>query len=104
MTTLQWPLEDIAARYYVRAGMDPNYETVEALDALVWEILHLPVDLGNNTIGYLSPGDRAVVAVDALRGWTEHRGADRDFDRDPLVWHRLIASNTSRTVVEVCAS
>jgi hypothetical protein len=54
----------LEAKMYVRAGMDHQVATPEALDRLVKQIHHEP---------HLTPEERGQVIAAAYRGWVNHR-------------------------------
>lgn len=59
----------LEARFYVRAGADPAYVNLTAVDQLVREIL----DGRAEGTRLLNGQNRRLVAVAAMRGWVVHR-------------------------------
>lgn len=59
----------LEARYYVRAAMDPAYAAVEDVDLLVRDLL--AGREGESPL--LTPQNRRLVAVAAMRGYVTHR-------------------------------
>lgn len=80
----------LEARYAVRAGLDPAYTTLPALDGLVVAILH-----GDDPDLFLvSRENRAVIAAAAMGGWA--RSYDGDVTLMP--WHRFIDGRVLQVV------
>lgn len=86
----------LEARMIVRAGLHPDYATVEGVSVLVRRILNAPGSLLDAGFldGALNPRQRSLIAAAALRGWVESYPDD---EQPILAWHRLIGP----TVLEV---
>jgi hypothetical protein len=68
----------LEAKMYVRAGMDHEVATPEALDRLIRQISHQ---------AHLTPAERAQVIAAAYRGWVTHRDGPVP---ETLAYHTLI--------------
>jgi hypothetical protein len=88
----------LEARYYVRAGLDPSYAHPERRDALIQGLLAGKTGAADDDLlPFVSPENRRLLAVSALRGWVESYESDRE---RVYVAHRLWGSAR----VEVCAA
>lgn len=63
----------LCARYQVRAGLDPLYTSHGNIDLLVQAILDGD-DPEAEGLQLLTLGNRVLVAVSAMRGWSESHG------------------------------
>lgn len=76
----------LEARYYVRAALDPAYDSEDALHGLLVLISH-GTEPG---LRFLTAENRGLVAAAAIRGWVR-RHPERP---EVLAWHRLIGTAT----------
>jgi hypothetical protein len=79
----------LEARVYVRAAMDPEYASAEALHRLVRLLIRKPhIALGMGDARFLHREDRFRLAAAAIRGWAEHRDTEQG---EAMPWHRYLA-------------
>lgn len=84
----------IEGRYFVRAALDPTCATPEARDALVHTVL--VGDPGDARLMFLTPQNRALVAVAAIRGWVAGHGDEMPASIYGAAWHRQMGSTIVR--------
>ena len=77
----------VEAKFYVRAGLDGAYAHPERRDALIRDLLHGEVE-DEPFLFLMTPENRRLVALSAIRGWVSTYGAPAPGEH-PYVAHRL---------------
>lgn len=98
-------ISGLEAKMYVRAGLDPQYATEDALHGLVRLLMRKPsAVLGLQEGTMLGRSDRARLAAAAMRGWAEHRPEPWRHPEvsypSPLPWYRYMAGQAIHVEVD----